>query len=81
MFDTPDYLRATARRYRSVAHRIADQDVIKFFNTVADQYDLEAATLEASLQNRIASAVSGSMAGAETVRPLISHSARGALTL
>jgi hypothetical protein len=51
MFDDPDSLRTTARRYRGAASQTSDRDVIHVFNAVADQYELKAAALEIERQN------------------------------
>jgi hypothetical protein len=46
MFDDPDSLRATARRYRRAASQTTDRDVVHVFTAVAEQYDQKAAALE-----------------------------------
>ena len=46
MFDDPDSLRETARRYRRAVSQITDRDVIRVFTAVAEQYDVKAAELE-----------------------------------
>ncbi len=51
MFDNPDSLRTTARRYRRAASQTSDRDVIHVFNVAADQYELKAAALEIERQN------------------------------
>jgi hypothetical protein len=47
MFDSPSSMRAAARKYRLVASRLVDQEVVNLFTAVAADHDLQAELLEA----------------------------------